>query len=70
MPDDRMIVVQLDPGIAVGAIDIFPEQRLDEVSVQSRNDSVWGRDRKLIRLGELDEITISEIIRELNEVTV
>lgn len=65
-----MIVVQLDPGIAVGAIDIFPEQRLDEVSVQSRNDSVWGRDRKLIRLGELDEITISEIIRELNEVTV
>ncbi|MFI5839352.1 DUF4132 domain-containing protein [Catenuloplanes sp. NPDC051500] len=69
LPDDRIMVVVMDPGIAVGAIDYFPEQRLDEVRPQGAGDSYWSSRKSTIKLGDLDEITISEVIRELNEVT-
>ncbi|GAB7049154.1 DUF4132 domain-containing protein [Catenuloplanes indicus] len=68
LTDDLMMMVYMDPGMAVGAVDYFPEQRLDQVAAHGPG-AYWQRDRKSTKLGELDEITISEIIRDLNEVT-
>ncbi|RKR86860.1 putative DNA-binding WGR domain protein [Micromonospora pisi] len=68
LPDDREVVIDLDPGIAVGAIDIFPEQTLDRIWVSGTRDGYWRTEPEL-RFGDLDQVTISEIIRELREVT-
>ncbi len=62
-------MVYMDPGIAVGAVDYFPEQRIDEARPQGPEESRWNETKRTIKLGDLDEITISEIIRDLNEVT-
>ncbi|PYC64876.1 molybdate metabolism regulator [Micromonospora arborensis] len=68
LPDGREMVIDLDPGIAVGAIDVFPEQTLNMIWVSRTRDSYW-RTKPELRIGDLDQVTISEIIRELREVT-
>ncbi|GAB7041100.1 MULTISPECIES: DUF4132 domain-containing protein [Catenuloplanes] len=67
LADGLAMVVHMDPGVAVGAVGYFPEQRLDEVAPRTAGD-YWNR-KRYTNLGDLDEIVISEVIRDLNEVT-
>ncbi|MBU2667105.1 DUF4132 domain-containing protein [Actinoplanes bogorensis] len=60
--------VDLDPGIAVGAMDIFPEQKLQRIWLYDGTGNYWRREGSL-PLGRLDAVAASELIRDLTEVT-
>jgi predicted DNA-binding WGR domain protein len=68
VPGGLSVVVELDPGVAIGAIDMFPEQVLGDIWVRGPGESHWRR-RHQHRFGDLDPVTVSEIIRDLEEVT-
>ena len=65
-PQDRAIVVDLDPGIIAGMATEWKEQTLRDIWVNNEPVGEWGRgpDKKLT-FGQLDEVTASEIIRDL-----
>lgn len=58
-----MIELYLDPGIIVGLVDEYPEQKLGEVKVGK--PASWGEMRHPEPLGTLDPISASELIRDL-----
>ena len=68
-PDGRAIMADLDPGIPVGFVDEFPEQRICDVRLTRDADSGWGPRTADLALGTLDEVTASELLRDLTEVT-
>jgi predicted DNA-binding WGR domain protein len=62
--------INLDPGIAVGMLDEFTEQKLTDVFLHDGNGTGWGRGvHGRIPLARLDPITASEIIRDLTEIS-
>ncbi|WP_329253647.1 DUF4132 domain-containing protein [Actinoallomurus sp. NBC_01490] len=65
--DGRYVVIFLDPGIAVGAPEMFPDTRLDSISLTDRPDGYGSRGS--LRFGDLDPVTASEVIAELTELT-
>ncbi|MFI5938529.1 DUF4132 domain-containing protein [Actinoplanes sp. NPDC051494] len=66
----RQVVIDLDPGIAVGAMDIFPEQKLDMIFLWDGTGSRWGaRNEGHAPLTGLDAVLVSEVIRDLTEIT-
>ena len=65
---NRPVVISLDPGIAIGAIDIFPEQKLEEIFLSDGSDRWYRKDGRL-PLSSLDRIAVSEVIRDLAAVT-
>ncbi|MEU8660472.1 DUF4132 domain-containing protein, partial [Actinoplanes philippinensis] len=63
----RAISIELDPGIVVGEVGYFADQKLTAVSLQGGGG--WGNQvPQRTRLGDLDAITASEILRDLTEV--
>ena len=68
LPNLWAAVVNLDPGIVVGAPDEFPEQRITTVWVDKQGLGDW-QPRNARKFGELDPVTVSELLRELTEVT-
>jgi hypothetical protein len=62
-------VIFLDPGIAVGAMDIFPEQKLSEIRLDAAGSNGWGPQSGKRTFGELDPITASELLAELTDLT-
>ncbi|GAA1551614.1 hypothetical protein GCM10009678_38150 [Actinomadura kijaniata] len=69
LPDGRYLVVHLDPGIVVGALDAISEQQLHSVVLGTRPDAVRGPGDSGPRFGDLDPVTASEILAELTELT-
>ncbi|SNT64240.1 protein of unknown function [Asanoa hainanensis] len=67
-PDRRAIVIDLDPGIAVGAPDILEEQTVTAVWINTRPDGDWLRPGLTETFDTLDAVTVSEMLRDLNEV--
>jgi predicted DNA-binding WGR domain protein len=65
----RFIVIGLDPGIAVGAPEIFPEHRLGSIWITDDPDGYGRRDADAPRFADLDPVTASEIIADLTELT-
>ncbi|MEV5408178.1 DUF4132 domain-containing protein [Thermopolyspora sp. NPDC052614] len=66
---DRHVVIDLDPGIAIGAVDLKPEQTLMYVRLGDRPADYWpshGTDRTF---GELDPVIASEVLADLTELT-
>ena len=57
------IHMHLDPGIATGMVDEFPEQTIS-LSIVREGDSSW-RHTGTRNFGELDAVTASELLREL-----
>lgn len=68
LPGGGGVVIGLDPGIVVGIVDEFVDQKLDEIWVRRAQDSYWGNER-VGSFGDLDAVTRSEIIRDLGEIT-
>ncbi|RSZ45749.1 MULTISPECIES: DUF4132 domain-containing protein [unclassified Variovorax] len=60
---DRVIELYLDPGIIVGMVDEYPEQQLGEVQVGK--PSGWGNMQDAEKLNQLDPISASELIRDM-----
>ncbi|BBH63507.1 MolR family transcriptional regulator [Actinoplanes sp. OR16] len=68
VPGGLTLVVDIDPGIAVGALDVLPEQRIVEVYVDDRHGHRTYQRRASSRLRELDPIVAAEALRDLKEV--
>ncbi|MBW4718482.1 DUF4132 domain-containing protein [Saccharothrix obliqua] len=68
LPSGGSVVVNLDPGIAVGMVDEFPEQKLTEIWVHDEQDGAWSP-RGELTFGTLDPVTASELIAELTGLT-
>jgi hypothetical protein len=64
--EKRFVVVGLDPGIAVGSPEIFPEHRLDSIWITADPNAFGNGDA---RFGDLDPVTASEVIADLTELT-
>lgn len=58
-----VIELTLEPGIIVGLVDEYPEQKLQEIQVGKA--SPWGDMQNPQRLDTLDPIAASELIRDL-----
>ncbi|WP_433826123.1 DUF4132 domain-containing protein [Actinoplanes sp. CA-015351] len=68
IPGDLSLVVEIDPGIAVGALDVLPDQTIREVYAEARSGNRWHRRDTASRLRELDPIVAAEALRDLKEV--
>jgi hypothetical protein len=67
VPGGGHVVINLDPGIQVGYVDMTPEQKLEQVWFGSRPDYGWaGRDTERC-FGDLDPVTASEVLADLTE---
>ncbi|MFF5077222.1 DUF4132 domain-containing protein [Actinoplanes sp. NPDC000266] len=68
--DGVEVAVEIEPGIAVGYVGEFTDQKITMVMLHNGTGSRWHSDpRGQIALGELDPVVASEIIRDLTEVT-
>ncbi|MFJ4582469.1 DUF4132 domain-containing protein [Streptomyces echinatus] len=67
--DDHYLVIGLDEGIAVGALDVFPDQTFEYVWLDSAPGDYWRSGRYTLRFGDLDPVIASEILADLTEVT-
>ncbi|MEV4343826.1 DUF4132 domain-containing protein [Actinoplanes sp. NPDC049596] len=64
------VAVEIEPGIAIGYIDEFTEQKITMVMLHNGTGNRWHNDpRGQLALGGLDPVVASEIIRDLTEVT-
>jgi len=52
----------------VGLLDEFVDQKLAEIWVRRAQDSNWDN-KRVVSFGDLDLVTASEIIRDLEEIT-
>ncbi|MCX0247218.1 DUF4132 domain-containing protein [Streptomyces drozdowiczii] len=67
--DDRHLVIALAEGIAVGAVDVYPEQTLETVWLDAEPSDYWpGRPHEL-RFDGLDAVTASELLADLTALT-
>ncbi|MFI9810092.1 DUF4132 domain-containing protein [Streptomyces sp. NPDC052301] len=67
--DDHYLVIGLDEGIAVGALDVFPDQTFENVWLDSKPGDYWSSRTYPLRLGDLDPVIASEVLADLTEVT-
>jgi hypothetical protein len=61
----HLVTLDLDPGIAVAALDEFPEQEL--VGLGVGDDWRWRKEKKR-SLAELDDIIVSELLRDVTSI--
>jgi hypothetical protein len=66
LPGGRAVVIELDPGIAIGDPAEFEQQHLEAVWLNHRPEGD-GRPSDRVRLGDLDPVSVSEILRDLTE---
>ncbi|SFQ96348.1 WGR domain-containing protein, predicted DNA-binding domain in MolR [Lentzea waywayandensis] len=65
LPSGGALVASLDPGIAVGAIDVFPEVKFTELWFSADGHGYWSSQRNGSGTLEADAITASELLSEL-----
>ncbi|MCO1575223.1 DUF4132 domain-containing protein [Crossiella sp. SN42] len=63
------VVMNLDPGITVGMIDMDPEHRIETVWLGDEPDWSYLKGRSARTFAELDPVTASEVLAELTELT-
>lgn len=69
LPGGRALVISVDPGIVVGDIGHWPEQRIDRVRLDQGADLGRRAGPRPLRFSELDAITASEVLADLAELT-
>jgi len=70
LPHDRAAVVGLDPGIIAGAATEWKEQTLQDVWINNEPTGDWSGGDHRQKYAVLDEVTASEIIRDLRSLSV
>ncbi|KJS53872.1 hypothetical protein VM98_22500, partial [Streptomyces rubellomurinus subsp. indigoferus] len=66
---DRYVVLAPEHGIAVGVHDVYPEQRVETVWIDSHPGDYWVHGRTFPTFAELDPVIASEVIADLTELT-
>lgn len=66
---ERHLVVQLEPGIAVGVPDEAPEQTLRTVWLDAHPGDHWESRTYPLRFADLDPVLVSELLTDLTELT-
>ncbi|MFC0104847.1 DUF4132 domain-containing protein [Kibdelosporangium aridum] len=71
LPSGGAIVVGLEPGIAVGVVNEFPEQKLADLSYSPTGDGYmyWSASQSASASPDLDAVTASEVLSELASLT-
>ncbi|MDX3660738.1 DUF4132 domain-containing protein [Streptomyces sp. ID05-26A] len=64
-PDGGALVAAMDPGIAVGAMDVFPEVGFSDMWFSPSGQGTWSAPRDAPATYAIDPITVSEILSEL-----
>ncbi|MGW6445823.1 WGR and DUF4132 domain-containing protein [Lentzea sp. NPDC055074] len=64
-PDGGALVASLEPGIAVGAMDVFPEVGFSDVWFSPSGHGTWSAPKGAPTTYEIDPITLSELFSEL-----
>ncbi|GAA4249976.1 hypothetical protein GCM10022255_036420 [Dactylosporangium darangshiense] len=64
VPGGARVVVCLEPGILLGSPGHHPEQEFSDVWVCPAGGESWG-DERGVRLGDLDPVSASELLRDL-----
>ncbi|WP_432988605.1 DUF4132 domain-containing protein [Dactylosporangium sp. CA-233914] len=67
LPSGATLMLDLDPGIVVGDVTVFGDQSLGTAHVLPEDGHSWNR-RNALPLGTVDPVTMSEILRDLQEV--
>ncbi|WP_439656631.1 WGR and DUF4132 domain-containing protein [Lentzea sp. HUAS TT2] len=65
LPSGGALVASMDPGIAVGAIDVFPEVKFTEIWFSANGHGYWSSQRNATTTFTADAITVSEVLSEL-----
>ncbi|MFI0445706.1 DUF4132 domain-containing protein [Actinomadura sp. 6N118] len=66
VPGDLYVLVNLNPGIQVGVVDLDPEQKLEYVWIGDRLSDYWrSHDDGRHTFAELDPVTAAEILTDL-----
>ncbi|MDX8140677.1 DUF4132 domain-containing protein [Lentzea sp. BCCO 10_0061] len=64
-PDGGALVARLEPGIAVGAMDVFPEVGFSDMWFSRNGHGAWSAPADAPATYEIDPITVSELLSEL-----
>ncbi|SMC97570.1 WGR and DUF4132 domain-containing protein [Lentzea albidocapillata] len=64
-PDGGALVASLEPGIAVGAMDVFPEVGFSDMWFSPHGHGTWSAPPDAPATYEIDPITLSELLSEL-----
>ncbi|GIG45230.1 DUF4132 domain-containing protein [Dactylosporangium siamense] len=67
-PAGRAVVIDLNPGIPIGAHDISPEQEVTTVWLNHRAWGDWLPQHLTLPFAELDDVTASEVLRDLTDI--
>ncbi len=65
LPRGGALVASLDPGIVVGAVDFFPEIEFSSLWYSADGDGYWSARKAAPAGAEVDPITVSEVLSEL-----
>ncbi|MEV6344653.1 DUF4132 domain-containing protein [Actinoplanes sp. NPDC051851] len=68
VPGGLSLIVEIEPGIAVGVPDLMPDQSVRDIWVEDRAGHRWNRSGSGHRLQELAPIVAAEALRDLTEV--
>ncbi|MGW1894859.1 WGR and DUF4132 domain-containing protein [Streptomyces sp. NPDC002004] len=66
---DRYVVIALDDGIAAGYVDLFENQRLDTVWLDTEPGDFRGSRTYPLRFADLDPVIVCEVLADLTELT-
>ncbi|MFF4341859.1 DUF4132 domain-containing protein, partial [Kitasatospora sp. NPDC001540] len=70
LPDGRHLVIEIQPGITVGHVNEFGDQTLEAVWLGTAPGGYWPNSReRRERLGDLDPVTASELLVDLEGLT-
>lgn len=65
LPDGRLALIDLDPGIVIGDITMFDEQKLEAIRIDTGYRFTALADRPPNNLRTVDPVALSELIRDL-----
>jgi hypothetical protein len=63
------LVIELDEGIAVGVVDMFPDQTFETVWLDTTPGDYWTGRRHRLRFADLDPVVASELLADLEGAT-
>ncbi|WP_377266877.1 DUF4132 domain-containing protein [Peterkaempfera sp. SMS 1(5)a] len=69
LAEGRHLVIALDEGIAVGVVDMFPDQTFETVWLDTEPCDYWSSRHYPLRFGDLDPLTASELLADLEAAT-
>ncbi|MFD0330381.1 DUF4132 domain-containing protein [Streptacidiphilus monticola] len=69
LADGVHLVIELNEGIAVGIVDMFPDQTLQTIWLDSSPGDYWPSRNYPLRFRDLDPVVASELLADLEEVT-